>query len=747
MIALFGGAIFVAAGLVFLVQPMIAKAMLPTFGGAPQVWTASMVFFQAALLAGYSYAHLATQHLRLRRQAGVHIGLLILPVLALPIALKGTDAAAGMSPAFGVIVILALSVGLPYVVVTATSPLLQRWFSSTGHRAANDPYFLYAAGNAGSLLGLLLYPFLVEPWLAVHDQGLLWSAGYILFAVLCGTCALVMARRGVLVYGPNGPVAVYDPNGPVAGASSSAELVADEGPAPTVRRRAGWTFCAFVPASLLLGVTTHLQTDIAAVPLLWVIPLAIYLVTFILAFSPRRIFPAQLAGRLLPFFVVATFATIVLGHSMPIWLSMLIGYSTFFVASMLAHGQLADDRPGPSWLTRFFLLIAVGGVLGGIFNALVAPAFFDQVLEYPILLVAALLLRRMTPAAAAADQADPAWLRRARLLDIVVPAIVTVVVLIGLVAVRATGLPISGATVLAVVAAGSLVFVRRPVRFALTIGALFLITFLAGASPLFADRTFFGVHRVIAEGDRHIYLSGATIHGAELTTPDGAVTPLSYYHRTGPAGQVFAMLGQRGTPVQDVGVIGLGAGALSAYGEKGQAFTFYEIDPVVIRIASDPSLFTYVRDSKATVHLIEGDGRLRIAEAPDDAFDVIVLDAFSSDAIPAHLVTREAFQLYEQKLRPRGVILAHVTNSYLDVRAVVAGGAQSVGMVGLAQTDADLAAAPPDEKQVSNWVVLARTPVDLGALVDDPRWMPLDELDRTVLWTDDFSDILSVLHP
>ena len=739
MIALFGGAIFVAAGLVFLVQPMIAKAMLPTFGGAPQVWTASMVFFQAALLVGYSYAHLVTQHLRLRRQTGVHIGLLVLPILALPIALKGTDMIAGMSPAFGVIAILTLSVGLPYVVVTATSPLLQRWFSSTGHKAAADPYFLYSAGNAGSLLGLLLYPFLVEPWLAVHDQGLLWSAGYLLFAVLCATCAIVVARRGVLVYGTDGPT------GAVA---SDGMATVDEGSAPSVRRRVGWTFRAFVPASLLLGVTTHLETDIAAVPLLWVIPLAIYLVTFILAFSPKRIFPSEFAGRLLPYFVVATFATIVLGHSIPIWLSMLIGYTTFFVAAMLAHGQLADDRPGPSWLTRFFLLIAVGGVLGGIFNALVAPAIFDQVLEYPILLVAALLLRR-TGVGSAADDApiDPVRERRARLLDLIVPAVVAIVVLVALVAVRALGLSVSGAVVLSVVAAGSLVMVRRPVRFGLTVGVLFAITFLAGASPLFADRTFFGVHRVILEDGRHVYLSGATIHGAELITPDGASTPLSYYHRTGPAGQVFAMLGERASSIRDVGVIGLGAGALAAYGEPGQAFTFYEIDPVVMHLASDPSLFTYLRDSKAAIQLVEGDGRLRIATAPDASYDVIVLDAFSSDAIPAHLVTREAFALYEQKLRPGGVILANVTNSYLDVRAVVAGGAQSIGMVGLAETDTDVAAAPTGEKEVSSWAVLARSPDDLGALTSDPRWTPLDQLPRTVLWTDDFSNILSVLRP
>jgi SAM-dependent methyltransferase len=421
---------------------------------------------------------------------------------------------------------------------------------------------------------------------------------------------------------------------------------------------------------------------------------------------------------------------------LPTPLSMAIHDGAFFIVAMLAHGQLAEDRPGPRHLTRFYLILALGGVLGGLFNAIVGPLAFDQVLEYPLVLLAALLLRK-------GWSADD---RRGTLWDVGIALAVLVGTLAGLVAIQRLGLSaIPGTSLIAAVAILCLVLARRPVRFGGAVGALLVVTFLTGGAPVFADRTFFGVHRVVEQDGRHVYLSGVTIHGAELLTPDGPTTPLAYFHRTGPAGQVFEALNAAGR-VRDVGVIGLGAGSLAAYGQAGQAFTFYEIDPVVIRIASDPALFRFVSESGAQVTLVEGDGRLRIAEAPDASFDVVVLDAFSSDAVPAHIVTREAFELYLRKLRPNGLLLANVTNTYLDVRAVVAGGGQSAGLVGLARDDTDLTLAAPGEKEASSWIVLARSTADLGDLTTDPRWLPLDPVDRSVVWTDDFSDILSVLR-
>jgi hypothetical protein len=726
VVALFTVATFIAAALVFMVQPMVAKALLPTFGGAPQVWTAAMLFFQAALLGGYGYAHLTLRRLGPRRQAVLHGVVMLLPLLVLPVTLRGVPLTEGLSPALAVLAILALSVGAPYLVVASTSPLIQRWFSVTGHPHAGDPYFLYAAGNAGSVLGLLAYPLIVEPNLPIASQGLLWSIGYVGFVIACMACALVLRRstaRGVAT-------AVEEQPGPEP-------LPADR---PTGRRRLHWVVLAFVPSSLLLGVTTHVQTDIAAVPLLWAIPLSLYLVTFVIAFSPRRpVGPTTLAWTL-PFLVVLTVLTFLRVLPLPLWATIGIHELTFFVAALLAHTRLADDRPDPAYLTEFYLLLAVGGVLGGLFNALVAPVLFDQVIEYPMLLVAVLFLRPRVP------RTDPRAERVAKLTDVVTAAAVVLLLVAGLAYLPLTG-PNAAGLWAAVVVIGTLVFIRRPMRFAFAIGALLAVTFLASSSSVFADRTFFGVNRVIDDGEgRHVYLSGATVHGVQRMAANGGREPLSYYHPTGPAGQVFEHFSDPANGVHDVGLIGLGAGGLAAYNQPSQTFTFYEIDPVVIDIANDPALFTFLKDAPGTIEVVEGDGRLEMAKAPDGSYDVIVLDAFSSDAIPAHIVTREAFELYLSKLRPGGVILANVSNAYLDVRSVVTASALANGMTGFARDDGDLAGIAEGDKEVSSWVALSRDPEALAFLAEDDRWTPIEDLGPGALWTDDFSDILSVIR-
>ncbi|HEY8238611.1 MAG TPA: hypothetical protein VIF63_04170, partial [Candidatus Limnocylindrales bacterium] len=365
VIPLFGAGIFVAAGLVFLLEPMIAKALLPTFGGAPQVWTAATVFFQAALLAGYGYAHLSTTRFGPRRGPLLHLALLAAPVLLLPIAIRGGALVEGAPPALAVVGILALSIGAPFIVASATSPLLQRWLSTIGHPGFEDPYFLYAAGNAGSLIGLLAYPFIVEPRFTVREQAILWSAGYIVFALLVGTVGAVVARTARA--------------SPAAGVVDRAtdEAILRGVSSLDRRRQLRWIVRAFIPASLLLGVTNHLQTDIAAVPLLWVIPLAIYLLTFVLAFARRTLLPPRTAAALLPLAAVAILFTFLYAAAIPTPVLMAIHYGTFFIVAMLSHGQLAQDRPGAEHLTRFYLLLAVGGALGGLFNAIVAPQLFD----------------------------------------------------------------------------------------------------------------------------------------------------------------------------------------------------------------------------------------------------------------------------------------------------------------------------------------------------------------------------------
>ncbi len=722
MVVLFSVAAFLSAALVFMVQPMVAKAMLPTFGGTPQVWTVSMLFFQGALLVGYGYAHLLTQRLTAGRQALVHVAVLLLPLITLPIALRGTGVASSLTPALAVLAILAFSVGLPYVVVAATSPLVQRWFSATGHPHSHDPYFLYAAGNAGSLLGLLLYPFLIEPNLRLADQGLLWSIGYIAFVAACGVCAYVLARRRTA--------------GEVAAAHVASRVTDDADAPPTMRRRISWVVKAFIPSSLLLGVTTHVQTDVAAVPLLWVIPLALYLLTFVIAFSPRRPFGPRAAGRLLPFAVVLILLSFLRVLPVPSWGNIAIHDAGFFLAAMLAHGLLADDRPSPRHLTSFYLLLAVGGVLGGLFNAIAAPFIFDQVLEYPAMLTVALLLRTGSSNA----RGRPA--RREFLLDLVVGAIYLLILVAGLVVLRLD----DPAVWVAIVGLATLVVVRRPTRFAAAVGLVLALTFLSSGAGLFADRTFFGVNRVADDGEgRRVLLSGATVHGAQRIDDVAGTRPLAYYHHSGPAGQVLDYL-NRESMVHDVAVIGLGAGSLAAYSGPGQTYTFFEIDPVVIEIANDPDLFTFLRGAGGQINVIEGDGRLRMASVPASSLDLVVLDAFSSDAIPAHIVTGEAFASYLQALRPSGLILANVSNAYLDVQSVVVGAARANGLLGFARTDTNLAGIPEGDKEISSWVVLSRDPGAIAFLADEPGWVTLDTLGTGRLWTDDFSDILSVIR-
>jgi SAM-dependent methyltransferase len=732
VIVLFGLAIFLSAGLVFLVQPMTAKLLLPTFGGSPQVWTAATVFFQAALLVGYGYAHMSIRSLGLRRQPLLHAALLFLPLLVLPIGLRGLNAAGQLPPAIAVLAILLVSVGAPYVAVSATSPVLQRWFSATGHRTAADPYFLYAAGNVGSLIGLLGYPLLIEPNLRLADQALVWSIGYVAFVVLCLGCAVVLARRASAI------VDVIESHGDVG------ENLARRSRPIDALRRLGWIVRAFIPSSLMLGVTTYSSTDIAAVPLLWAIPLSIYLLTFVLAFSRRRILSTRTWARILPFTTVVVVLTILGVIGLPVWLRLAIHYLGFFVAAMVAHSQLADDRPTTDHLTQFYLLVAVGGVLGGVFNALIAQLVFDAILEYPLVIAAALFLRT-SQTTATAEAGDGRSTKRGRRLELLVRVAVYLVVLVLLVVVNvaAPQTALASRLVIANALAVSLILVGRPVRFALIVGALLAITFLAGQPALYSDRTFFGLNRVIDNSDGHrVFLSGSTIHGAERLDEPHHPTPLSYFHPSGPVGQVMASL--NGRPAE-IAVIGLGTGSLASYGEPGQHMTFVDIDRAVIRIATNPNLFRFIADSQASIDIAEADGRLWLAAQPNARFDLIVLDAFSSDAIPAHVVTREAMAMYVSKLRPGGRLAFNVSNTYLDVQSVVVGGARSLGLAGYARHDADLSVAPPGDKEVSDWVVVAPDAAAVSELAKDARWTAIDRIGRTVVWTDDFSDVLGVL--
>ncbi len=716
MLALFTLTIFLGATLVFGVQPIAARMLLPSFGGSPAVWSATSVFFQVALLAGYGYSYALTRWFAPRRQPLVHVIVLAAPLLFLPLGLPLATASEGVHPSLTVIGLLALGLGVPFTVAATTGPLIQRWFSFTGHRAGRDPYFLYAASNAGSLLVLLAYPFVIEPRLNLASQTATWSAAYLAFALLSVACAVVVVRTG-------------------ADADESVRDIPDRavaGPGWTTRAR--WILLAAVPSALSLGATAYISTDIAAVPLLWIIPLSLYLLSFIIAFSTRLNGVSRRAGRVLPW--LAALLVIPSGGLLPLPVTVVIvlHLAFLFVAATMCHGRLAEERPPARHLTEFYLLLAIGGALGGIAVSIAAPVVFDRVWEYPIAIGLALLLR-------------PGPLPRpTRRTLIGLAAIVLVGLLVAGVALRmpaafpafAAAIGIGVALLVILLAASSI----RPLFAVMAVGILAVSVWGSGTA-IHTDRTFFGVYRVTEDDGDHLLIHGSTIHGWQHLDDAMRLTATTYYHRSGPIGQVFAARGDR---LDRVAILGLGVGTLATYSEPGQSFTFYEIDGAMVDIARDPRLFTFVGEARGSVDIVVADGRLGLVADPA-RYDLLVLDAFTSDAIPAHLLTREALEVYVDHLAADGIIAMNVTNRFLDLEPVVAAVADSLGLVALTQHDTAVTAVEADEgKSSSTWALLAREPDHLTDFAADPRWRAA-RLDPAVhAWTDDFSDILAVLR-
>ncbi len=714
---------------------MFGRMALPLLGGAPAVWNTTLVFYQAVLLAGYAYAHVATAWLGARRQAVVHLGLMLLPLLSLPIAIPtGATPPSQENPIPWLLALLATAVGLPFFVVSTTNPLLQKWFAGTAHPAAADPYFLYAASNLGSMLGLVAYPLLLEPHLRLREQTRLWAGGYAVLLVLTAACAIALWRAPRTVSAA--PAREVAPGGARERAGARAEL----------RRRLRWMLLAFVPSSLMLGVTTYLSTDVAPIPLFWVVPLAIYLLTGSLVFAPRPPLPHRLMVQLLPFAILPLVMVLVARATGPLALVMPPHLLALFFAAMVCHGELAADRPATSRLTEFYFWISLGGVVGGVFTALVAPLVFAVVLEYPLALILACLL---TPAL---RPAPAGW--RPAVLDVVLPVALGGVA-VGLLAVaQGDGSPAARANVglvfgLLVLIAGT--FCRRPVRFGLGIG----VVLLAGTSylgqegrVLRAERTFFGIHRVTVDPAArfHLLLHGTTLHGMQSLDPTRRREPLAYGHATGPVGQLFAAL--RGTDLpRTVAVVGLGTGSLACHGERGQRWTFYEIDPAVERIARDVRFFTFMRDCPPDVTVVLGDARRSLARAPSGQFDLMILDAYSSDAPPLHLITREALALYLDRLSPHGILAFHISNRHVDFEPALAGLAQDAGLTCLFQEDAVPSPAQrADGKRASRWAVMARSPGPLGRLAADPRWRLSSTGANGAVWTDDFASLVGAFR-
>ncbi|MDQ3999544.1 MAG: fused MFS/spermidine synthase [Actinomycetota bacterium] len=787
LVVLFGTTILVSGALLFLVEPMSAKFVLPTFGGTPAVWTGSMMFFQAALLAGYLYVHLTTTWLGTRRQAWLHLAVVLLPLFIFllwgPLAVPADEWAprSQENPIFLLLGVLLVSVGLPFFALSTTNPIVQRWLSDTDHPAARDPYFLYVASNLGSVIGLLGYPLLVERELTLANQGIWWSVGYGGLALLVIGSAIMMWRSDVA------PTTVEDdeaeppggaPNAPVASGGGTPETGAPltepaaESSAPTFLRRARWVGLTFVPSSLMLGVTAFITTDITPVPLLWVIPLSLYLFSFMVVFSPSVRVPDILHKAmvvLLPITMALMVVTMLTQLRDPYWLLILLHILGFFVVAMVCHGEVARDRPPARHLTEFYLWVAVGGVLGGVFNALVAPVVFDTVVEYPLVIVLACLflpgailarlLRRNEERNS--ERSGVGRLLEPRLLDLALPVALGVVVwALGDLVIDelffdsltpdqrtvAWELTIGLAVVVCLYFA---YFSNRQVRFGLGVAAVIVAATIATGTGniLYEDRSFFGVYKVTSEAEGaeyHVLTVGDTNHGAQILGPQPP-QPIGYHDRTGPFGQLFDLLPGETTDESPVGVMGLGAGVMSCYAEPGQQWTYYEIDPLVEQVARNENLFTYLRDCPGEYEVVQGDARLRIAEAEDGEYGMIVGEAFSSDAIPVHLMTREAVDLYLQKLREDGVLVMHISNRHLELEPVVGDLARDRGLVCYAQYDD--AQITNLFKLTSHFTVLARDEADLGSLPSDGRWQPCvsnPETDR--VWTDDYSNLLSTFN-
>ncbi|MCA1717592.1 MAG: fused MFS/spermidine synthase [Actinobacteria bacterium] len=802
LMILFSVTIFVSAALLFLVEPMFAKFVLPTFGGTPAVWTGSMMFFQAALLTSYLYVHATTTWLGARKQAVLHLALVLLPLLVLPLAVPAAEWAPSSeaNPIFLLLGLLAVTVGLPFFAISATNPLIQRWLSDTDHPAARDPYFLYRASNLGSVIGLLGYPLVVERELTLANQGIWWSIGYGLLILL------VLASAVMLWHSPRPSVAEREEEAeplagdPVSGGGSpqtadDLSLVDSQAEGLTVLRRLRWIGLTFVPSSLMLGVTAFLTTDITPIPLLWVIPLSLYLFSFVIVFSPSQRMPDlihKIMVGVLPVIITTLMLTTVTDLRRPYWALILLHLIGFFVVAMVLHGEVARDRPPARNLTEFYLWVAVGGVLGGVFNALIAPVAFDTVVEYPLAIILAclfvpgLVLSRLLRSSSERDtrsreseeasggeeeretltSSGGTGGSRSRRQDLALDLALPVALGLGIVAlgwIIDSGYfdsLLSRSTVwqlfIGLAAAVCLWFAyssSRPIRFGLGIAALVVaVSFANGAGNiLFEDRSFFGVYKVTGdagteENAYHALVVGDTNHGAQLLGPQPP-TPIAYHDPSGPFGQLFELLPSETTDDSPVSVLGLGAGVMSCYAEPGQRWTYYEIDPAIEAIARNENLFTYLRDCPGEYDVVLGDARLKLAEAEPGSYGMIIGEAFSSDAIPVHMLTREATDMYFDKLNEHGVLLHHISNRHLDLEPVVGDLARDRGLTCYASFD-DLSDTQPSAtsqyKLAAHFTVLARDEADLGSVPDDPRWAPCrtnTETDK--VWTDDYSNLLS----
>jgi hypothetical protein len=729
-VILFAGTLFSSATLMFILQPMFGKILLPLLGGSPAVWNTCMVFYQILLFLGYLYAHFLSSRLNLKRQIQIHVVLILISFLALPLGLpENTVPPTESNPTWWLLWTLFLAIGLPFFVVSTTAPLLQKWFAHVGHHTSHDPYYLYTASNAGSLISLLSYPFLVEPNIGLSLQKNLWSGGFVILCIFIISCGLLLWRS----------------NQEAMTASHTTETVEPL----SLKTKLHWLVLALVPSSLLLGLTNFISTDIASVPLLWIIPLTLYLLTFVIVFSKWNdsIHPWMMRFQaifLIPFLAFAFIDP----ADLPYWAYLILHTLAFFFAVMVCHGELARIRPHTQYLTLFYLMMSFAGMLGGMFNTFVAPFIFNAVYEYPIMIVAALLLRPDRTASPLKDWQS--W------LQIIIPAL-----LIAVGWILYSNVPNlldyfdQIAISLMVLTLLTFVFRNRPVAFAgLTAAIISLSLGLHGLSShtIYQERSFFGVFSVrdaMIENENkqpekiHELYHGTTKHGAQRLAQALQTIPYMYYSQPGPMGQLFQEFdGQNQHWI--IGYVGLGAGALSCYSKPQQQWTIYEIDPLVIKIAQNAEYFHYLERCGKNAAMKVGDARLSIAAEPTQKFDLLIMDAFSSDSVPTHLLTQEALELYFSKLKPNGILAFHITNAHLSLKKVISDHAQQLKLAALIQE------FKPQDNQplvvVTDWVVMAKNPQTLEPLAQSRLgyWEKLPLYFDMKPWTDDFTNIIDI---
>ncbi|MDF3024120.1 MAG: hypothetical protein K0R10_1481 [Alphaproteobacteria bacterium] len=703
--ALFCAALFLSAATMFMLQPMTGKMLLPLVGGTPSGWIVAMAFFQLALLAGYALANICSR-LSPRMHGIVFLAALGLGGLFLPIHLSQPEGAAN---AWMVMKLLAGSLGLPFVALAMASSTLQRLFTVSGHAAAGDPYFLYAASNLGSFAGLLLYPLAAEKLLTIPEQAQLWLSGYVVLIALTAIC---IGRAKSIA------AAVYVKPAPLAAG---------------LRWR--WIMFAFIPSSLMMGVTTQITTAIIAAPLLWVLPLGIYLLTFVLAFGKSA--PARLSAveKLHPMAVCLAFGLIFLATvslDAP-WLIMVLLLGCFGIVALAFHMKLAALRPlgDGQRLTDYYLMIALGGALGGMLNAFLAPAIFDRLQEFPMVLAASLLFH----------PGLSAKLGRKDLVTVCVGGV-------GLLAWAFMHHHTIGATdFLEIFLVTLFVATLRKPLFALT-GCLLLMT-MPYTAPRDGEggiyqRNFYGLIRVyernfIMDGEKyHIryFGHGTTLHGMQSLDPDMEDIPTAYFSHGGPVGDIFHTLAPK-----NVAVMGLGAGTLACHHAPDRSFTFFEIDPAVVNIARDN--FTFLKACPgATPHRIfTGDGRLEIAKLRGEKFDLIILDAFSSDMVPVHLISVEAIELYKTLLTDNGILAFNISNNYVTLAATLAAGAKAAGMQARYKHYGFI---DPPLFFPSDWLLMARDGIDMTTFRQQAWVPPLQNNERA--WTDNYSNIIGIMR-